>query len=152
MSTGSPGQTIANTAFARAMSGAKPSTIAITHPPHSHRGKNLLKDRSKYGAKKVKKEKKMGWFRKKFNSWVRQAWEDARSEPVDTDVIRGHDSIGSKSSVRFTVYPASGGFVIESYKQDRYKENDGPTLTIVNHGDDLGKAVEHIIAIEALRT
>ena len=108
--------------------------------------------RSKYGAKEVKKEKKMGWFRKKFNNWVRQAWEDARNEPVDRDVIRAHDGINGKSSVRFTVYPASGGFVIESYKQDRYKENDGPTLTIVNHGDDLGKAVEHIIAIEALRT
>lgn len=108
--------------------------------------------RSKYGAKKVKKEKKMGWFRKKFNGWVRQAWEDARSEPVDRDVIRAHDGINGKSSVRFTVYPASGGFVIESYKQDRYKENDGPELTIVNHGDELGKAVEHIIAIEALRS
>lgn len=106
----------------------------------------------KYGAKKAKKEKKMGWFRKKFNNWVRQAWEDARTETVDRDVIRAHDGINGKSSVRFTVYPASGGFVIESYKQDRYKENDGPELTIVNHGDELGKAVEHIIAIEALRS
>ena len=103
-------------------------------------------------VKVYKEKKKMGWFRKKFNNWVRQAWEDARSEPVDRDVIRAHHSISGKSSIRFTVYPASGGYVIEYYKQDRYKENDGPELTIVNHGDDLGKAVEHIIAIEALRT
>jgi len=123
---------------------------AINRPPYP--GSKISLNRSKYGAKEVKKEKKMGWFRKKFNNWVRQAWEDARNEPVDRDVIRAHDGINGKSSVRFTVYPASGGFVIESYKQDRYKENDGPTLTIVNHGDDLGKAVEHIIAIEALRT
>ena len=107
--------------------------------------------RSKYGAKKVKKEKKMGWFRKKFNNWVRQAWEDARSEPVDHDVIRAHDGISGKSSVRFTIYPASGGYIIESYKQDRYKENDGPTLTIVNNGDSLGTAVEHILTMEALK-
>lgn len=107
--------------------------------------------RSRYGAKKVKKEKKMGWFRKKFNNWVRQAWEDARNEPVDHDVIRAHDGISGKTSVRFTVYPASGGYVIESYKQDRYKENDGPTLTIVNNGDSLGTAVEHILTMEALK-
>ena len=107
--------------------------------------------RSKYGAKKVKKEKKMGWFRKKFNNWVRQAWEDARNEPVDHDVIRAHDGISGKTSVRFTVYPASGGYVIESYKQDRYKENDGPTLTIVNNGDSLGTAVEHILTMESLK-
>ena len=121
-------------------------------PPTQYiRAKNLLPPREiRFTGNK--KEKKMGWFRKKFNSWVRQAWEDARSEPVETDVIRAHDGISGKSSVRFTVYPASGGFVIESYKQDRYKDNDGPTLTIVNHGDDLGKAVAHIIAIEALRT
>ena len=139
----STGQTIANSAYARAIAGAPANPIKINPVKHH---------RSKYGAKKVKKEKKMGWFRKKFNSWVREAWEDARTESVDRDVIRAHDGITGKSSVRFTVYPASGGFVIESYKQDRYKENDGPTLTIVNHGDDLGKAVEHIIAIEALRT
>lgn len=139
----STGQTIANTAFARAISRKPPSVVFNTRYGISS---------DKYGSRNVKKEKKMGWFRKKFNSWVRQAWEDARSETVDTDVIRAHDGISGKTSVRFTVYPASGGFVIESYKQDRYKENDGPTLTIVNHGDDLGKAVEHIIAIEALRT
>lgn len=139
----STGQTIANSAYARAISGAPANPIKISPVKHP---------KSKYGAKKVKKEKKMGWFRKKFNNWVREAWEDARTESVDRDVIRAHDGINGKSSVRFTVYPASGGFVIESYKQDRYKENDGPTLTIVNHGDDLGKAVEHIIAVEALRT
>ena len=138
MATGVTGQTIANASFTRAISGAKPSTALI--------------DRSKYGAKKVKKEKKMGWFRKKFNNWVRRAWEDARSEEVCDTTIRAHDGISGKSSVRFTVYPASGGFVVEHYKQDRYKEHDGPTLTIVNHGDDLGKAVEHILTMEALKS
>ena len=94
----------------------------------------------------------MGWFKRKFAQWSREAWENSRSEEVCDNSIRTHDGVNGKSSVRFTIYPASGGFVIESYKQDRYKENDGPTLTIVNHGDDLGKAVEHIIAVEALRS
>lgn len=100
------------------------------------------------------KEKKMGWFKRKFAQWCREAWENSRDEDrtYATDTIRSHDGISGKSSVRFTVYPASGGFVIEHYKQNHYKENDGPTLTIVNHGDELGKAVEHILAIEALRT
>lgn len=129
----SSGQTIGASAYARAINRTPPSQIKFT------------------GAKKEKK--KMGWFKRKFAKWVREAWENARNdEGYATDSIRAHDGISGKSSVRFTVYPASGGFVIESYKQDRYKENDGPTLTIVNHGEELGKAVEHIIAIEALRT
>ena len=102
---------------------------------------------------KVKKKKKMGWLKKKFAQWSREAWENSRSdETYATDTIRAHDGINGKSSVRFTVYPASGGFVIESYKQDRYKENDGPTLTIVNNGDSIGTAVEHILTMEALKS
>jgi len=124
---------------------------AINRPPYP--GSKISLNRSKYGAKKVKKEKKMGWFRKKFNSWVRRAWEDAQKETMySTDTVRAHEGInGGNTSIRFVIYPASGGYVIESYKQDRYKENDGPTLTIVNNGDSLGTAVEHILTMEALK-
>ena len=104
-------------------------------------------------TRKVMKErkKKMGWFKKKFNGWVRQAWEDARAD-VDQPTSMHSNNIDAKTSMRFTVYPASGGFVIEHYKSERFKDGDGPTLTIVNHGEELGKAVEHILALEALRT
>ncbi len=128
MSTGSA-NTIAGSQYAKAIRPISPVTIT-----------------------KVKKRKKMGWFKRKFAQWSREAWENSRNEEVCDTTLRAHDGISGKSSVRFTVYPASGGFVIESYKQDRYKENDGPTLTIVNHGEELGKAVEHIIAMEALRS
>lgn len=101
--------------------------------------------------KQHKEKKKMGWFRKKFNNWVRQAWVEAREEAVDAPV-RGHDSINGSTSVRFAVYPASGGYVIEHYKQDRYRDSDGPQLTIVNNGDSLGTAVEHILTMEALKS
>lgn len=126
----SNGITLGQAKYNRAMAGSKPSEIVFTG---------------------IKKEKKMGWFKKKFNGWVRQAWEEAR-ETVDAPISVHSNSVEAKTSMRFTVYPASGGFVIEHYKQDRYKDSDGPTLTIVNHGDELGKAVEHIIAIEALRS
>lgn len=96
-----------------------------------------------------KGKKKMGWFRKKFNSWVRQAWNDAQA--VDEVADRMHTGVSGKSSVRFTVYAASGGFIIEHYKQDRYRESDGPELTIVNNGESLGTAVEHILTMEALK-
>ena len=98
------------------------------------------------------KEKKMGWFKRKFAQWSREAWEDSRdvdrTYPTESVVSQG---INGKTSVRFTIYPASGGFVIEHYKQDRFKDGDGPALTIVNNGDELGKAVEHILTMEALK-
>lgn len=143
-------QTMSQSAYIRAVSG-KSAPITISNPPPSAGVFRLNTARTRKVQKE--KEKKMGWLKRKFAQWSREAWENSRCEEVyATDTIRTHDGINGKSSVRFTVYPASGGFVIESYKQDRYKENDGPTLTIVNHGDELGKAVEHIIAMEALRS
>jgi len=95
------------------------------------------------------KEKKMGWFKRKFAQWTREAWETAQPrDEVYPVVSRGIDA---SKSIRFTIYPASGGYVIEHYKNDRMKESDGPTLTIVNNGDSIGQAIEHAIAIESLK-
>ena len=96
------------------------------------------------------KEKKMGWFKRKFAQWTREAWEEAqpRDEVYPTVSTRGIDA---SKSIRFTIYPASGGYVIEHYKNDRMRESDGPTLTIVNNGDSIGQAIEHAIAVESLK-
>jgi hypothetical protein len=100
------------------------------------------------------KEKKMGWFKRKFAQWSREAWENSRDEDKTyaVDSVRAHEGVNGKSSVRFTIYAASGGHIIEYYKNDRYKEHDGPELVIVNQGDELGKAVEHILTMEALKS
>ena len=95
------------------------------------------------------KEKKMGWFKRKFAQWTREAWEE--SQPRDEVYPVSSRNIDASKSVRFTIYPASGGYVIEHYKTDRMREVDGPSLTIVNNGDSMGTAVEHILAVEALK-
>lgn len=95
------------------------------------------------------KEKRMGWFKRKFAQWTREAWEDAQSK--DEVYAVSTRSIDASKSIRFTIYPASGGYVIEHYKNERMRESDGPTLTIVNNGDSIGQAIEHAIAIESLK-
>ena len=135
----SSGQTLGQAKYNRTIAGTLPSQTVFRLD--SARNRKVRKE----------KEKKMGWFKRKFAQWTREAWENSRSA-VDSPISVHSNNIDAKTSMRFTVYPASGGFVIEHYKQERYKENDGPTLTIVNHGEELGKAVEHIIAVEALRS
>lgn len=98
------------------------------------------------------KEKKMGWFKRKFAQWCREAWENSRDEDRTYAVESVQSrSIDASKSIRFTLYPASGGYVIEHYKNDRMRDSDGPTLTIVNNGDSIGQAIEHVIAIESLK-
>ena len=98
------------------------------------------------------KEKKMGWLKRKFAKWSREAWENSRDEDKTyvLDSVQSR-SIDASKSIRFTIYPASGGYVIEHYKNDRMRESDGPTLTIVNNGDSIGQAIEHAIALESLK-
>lgn len=135
MASGS-GNTIAASQYAKAINGKlSPSS-------------GWMPTAIKYKVKRHK-EKKMGWFRKKFNSWVRQAWNDAQD--VEEVAVKSHDGVSGKSSIRFTIYAASGGYIIEHYKHDRYRESDGPELTIVNNGESLGTAVEHILTMEALK-
>lgn len=86
-------------------------------------------------------------------SWLRRLFSRKKDNRDINDVI-SLDSSGfsTKTSIRFTIYPADGGYVIEHYKYNRYQDSEGTVLTIVNHGDSIGTAVEHIISIEALRS
>lgn len=73
---------------------------------------------------------------------------------MDGNLVEDLNSeLTAKSCIRFTIYPASGGHVIQYYKSDiKSSSHDGPSLVIVARGEDIGKAVEHIIAIETLRS
>jgi len=122
-------------------------TIAGTPPPSA--GVFRL-DTARTRKVRKEKEKKMGWLKRKFAQWCREAWENSRDEYAVVDSVQSR-SIDANKSIRFTLYPASGGYVIEHYKNDRMRDSDGPTLTIVNNGDSIGQAIEHVIAIESLK-
>lgn len=90
----------------------------------------------------------MNWLRIKIKDWLYGPYPAVK----DSSLVREIGGVNAKTSMRFTVYPADGGYVIEHIKLDRHKDSDGPELTIVNRGEDLGKTVEHILAIESLRS
>jgi len=106
-------------------------------------------DRALARGRKFKKEKKMGWLKRKFAQWSREAWESSHSESV---LVREADTPSPKTSVRFAIYPASGGWIIEHNRSERFKDGDGPSLTIITDLNELGKTVEHILTLEALRS
>ena len=138
MSSGHVHTTLGQAKYNRTMAGSLPSQTVFRLD--SARNRKVRKE----------KEKKMGWFKRKFAQWTREAWEN--SQPKDeVYALSSRNSIDASKSIRFTIYPASGGYVIEHYKNERMRESDGPTLTIVNNGDSIGQAIEHAIAIETLK-
>ena len=134
-------QTLGQAKYNRTIAGIPPSQTVFRLD--SARNRKVRKE----------KEKKMGWLKRKFAKWVREAWENSRDEDKTyaVDSVRPYNGIDASKSIRFTIYPASGGYVIEHYKNERMRDSDGPTLTIVNNGDSIGQAIEHAIAIESLK-
>lgn len=86
-------------------------------------------------------------------AWFARWLNKDKNQTIESNVV--YDTFnysGSyRSSITFTIYSANGGFVIQHNKHERNKDSNGPELTIVNSHDEIGKTIEHIMAIESLR-
>jgi len=114
----------------------------------------------------------MKWFDKWFANKCKQAWEDSQNSEkeyaeerplvprIGAPARRNRAGLTAGSmesselqsqSTTFKMYQANGGTVIELRHFDDHKEQWESSLHVVPNGDDLGKAIEHIITYEALK-
>ena len=104
----------------------------------------------------------MKWFDKWFANKCKQAWEDANKIEEDCPPITKHrvrGSIGrdisesrlSSNGVNFTMYQANGGTVVELRSYDHNTDRHSTSLYVISADDDLGKQLEHIVTLEALK-
>lgn len=66
-------------------------------------------------------------------------------------VAVSEDSLNSRG-MNFTVYKASGGFVIEHRVYDRKTDRNNNSLHIITDDKDLGEEIGKIITFESLRS
>lgn len=104
----------------------------------------------------------MKWFDNWFAKKCQQAWENARnsndSEPETiysnktgrVTAVRRSSELNSQGTT-FTLYNASGGYVVELRNYDTKTDEYKNSLHVIPSGDELGKNIEHIITIEALK-
>lgn len=103
------------------------------------------------------------WLKKKFKQWSIEAWNSAKVEPYKEVETIGQ-TVGSKyhtksietSSINFTLYPATGGHVLEmeinDYNPHQLQVNyPKKVLHIIPSGEDLGSALGKIITLEMLK-
>lgn len=100
------------------------------------------------------------WFIRKCRwAWENysriQATEDLKGSPMNPAMDR---KLGSNKCVRFAIFPANGGFVIEHHSNgndyitnNKVSSSGGTVLTIVGDSSKLGETIEHIITLEALK-
>ena len=96
------------------------------------------------------KMKKYG-FRTWLKNWLDKPIEkESRNYAQDIVSIEG-DSLHS-DGMKFQLYKASGGYVIETRSYDRIKDRNNTKMYVITEDQDLGEQIGKIITMEALRS
>lgn len=106
-----------------------------------------------YSNQKQPKVKKMGFIKRWLLKSVKEAVQHEREVDTGMQLIsKGPPSIDQpERSIRFTVYNANGGRVVETQRYDRQKDRHQNGLYVITNDQDFGKEIDKIITMEALR-
>jgi hypothetical protein len=134
------------------MSSLGPAT-AYTSGAKISRGKQIA-ERSIKRARA--KGKKMGWFKRKFAQWCREAWENSRNEINESEVVSSRDYTGdihnrhSDERITLRLEKAIGGHIVTVSKYngkiDRHREN----TYLIRDEDNLEEALTGVFISEKL--
>jgi hypothetical protein len=96
-------------------------------------------------ARQVKQ--KLSW-RQRLRNWFNKDIEDELGSVVGQDI---EGARFSSEGMRFQLYRASGGYVIETRHYDRKNDQNHYNLYIIHKDKDLGHEIGKIITMESLR-
>ena len=112
-----------------------------------------VRHRSIYGSNHAEaiptnyKQKKMKLtFKQKLRNWLMDT-NESDSPEIATDSSPSFDT----DPLRINVYKASGGFVVETRKYDRRKDEHNTSMNIITDDKDLGEELGKIVTMETLR-
>ena len=95
------------------------------------------------------------WFKKKIISWVREDWNKVRNEgfeePSTVSVSSGKRRSIDHNGMNFTLYSASGGYIMEYKTYDPKIDKQYTALHIIPSDQELGQGIAHIITLEMLK-
>jgi hypothetical protein len=109
---------------------------------------------------KMPTKKKKHWFLKRWIiNWVREDWETARQDRGLVPITKSRNAIGTRDdemidhekALRFNVYHANGGRVVEINNYDRQKDRHKRSLYVITSDQDFGREIDKIITMEALK-
>ena len=106
----------------------------------------------------------MNWFKRMVVKWVREDWENARTDqPEDCypspklsrsnsiSTISGRANVDSEPTLQFKVYSAVGGKVVEFNRYDPKSDRTDRQIYIIGKDEDFGEKIAKISMLESLR-
>jgi len=98
----------------------------------------------------------MRWLRIKIRRWLNdhESMDDAfvNSKRGRNTLVAARDSHELDGEpIRFNIFRANGGTVVQTHMYDRQKDRSFQQLHIVGHDQDLGESLGKIVTLESLR-
>jgi hypothetical protein len=93
----------------------------------------------------------MNWLRRKIRYWLDNE-NSIYDKMGSVTAISGEHSIrGTEDAMKFTVYPASGGTIVEYRRYNEKTDRNSASLHIITSDQDLGEGLSRIITLEMLK-
>ena len=99
-------------------------------------------------ARKVKRKEMKLSFKQRLRNWLMNDNEDPDYGSIPSTL---DSSPLNSDGMRFTLYKAAGGYVIEIRTYDRRKDENVNTMYVITEEKDLGAEMGKIITMESLR-
>jgi hypothetical protein len=97
---------------------------------------------------RLEKQRMKRTLKQRFKDWI----FDDKAVPVN-DICIDEDSIqlSRERSIKFEIYNANGGRVVQTRRYDVHKDRHIENLYIITGEQDFGREIDKIITMEALR-
>ena len=99
--------------------------------------------------KRVREMKRKLTWRQRLRNWFNKDLEDSDMPELAVQDIASSEL--SSEGMRFQLYRASGGYVVETRYYDQKNDRNLHKLYIVQEDEDVGHAIGKIITMESLR-
>jgi hypothetical protein len=96
----------------------------------------------------------MRWLKRRLRNWLNSEdeVEYVSSKLSRNSIVSARDSHELDGEpIRFNIFRANGGTVVQTHMYDRQKDRSFQQLHIVGHDKDLGESLGKIITLESLR-
>ena len=91
----------------------------------------------------------MRWLKRRLRVWINSEDVETLSVGKVTSTRDRHELDGEP--IRFNIFRANGGTVVQTYTYDRQRDRSNTQLHIVGHDQDLGECLGKIVTMESLR-
>ena len=99
----------------------------------------------------------MRWLKRRILNWL-DSVNDGSEDAYVTSKSRRNSIVSARDSheldgepIRFNIFRANGGTVVQTHVYDRQKDRSFQQLHIVRHDQDLGESLNKILTMESLR-